>query len=238
MTQCTATFETGVNGNNISTGDAGSATAFDAVTLGNGTGTGIAKYSSAQAATGTLSGLLGGTGGTGKGYVIWSTAFGTVTDHYGRLYLYLTANPAGQISIMQVGTSGGDTRGARLDINTSGKLAGFDNPAAALFTTFTNSIALNQWVRIEWHIIHSTTVGQAEIKLFNTASSTSPTETQTGTANKNTLANATGIQFGLGVAGAADGVGLYMDNIVAGAAAYPGPVADSTYQPGFRYGFL
>jgi hypothetical protein len=229
MADLTADFELGVNGSNILTTDPGSATAWDLITKVNGTGTAIALYDNAQAALGVLSGKFGGTGGTGRGYAEWSTALGTITDHYGRLYLYLTANPAATLSMIQFGQ--GATRGARIDITTAGKLAGFDNPAAALFTTFTNAIALNQWVRIEWHIIHSATIGQGEVKLFNNAASATPTETQTGPANKNTLANVTHAMFGVGVAGTAQNMAIWLDNIVANATAYPGPVGGAGTHP-------
>lgn len=226
MTQVSANFETGVNGNAISTGDAGSATAFDGVrkTAVNG----IASYDNTHVAFGSLAAKFGATaGGTASGDVNWSTALGgTLTDSYGRLYLYLTAYDTGNVPIINY-TLGG-SRAARIDFNATGKLLGFDNPAAALFPTFSTAIALNQLVRIEWRIVHSATVGFGECKLFNTASSAVATETQTGAANKNTLAGVDKIEIGAG-AGATGNVSasyvLWMDNIIAGATSYPGVAA-------------
>lgn len=218
MTLCTADFEKGTNGSNVLAADPGSATAFDSVSAVNGA---TVTYDSLHAAHGSLGAKFSDSGVAGVASVAWSTSFGTVTDYYGRLYLFLTANPGSQMPIFQGGQ--GATRGARIDVNTTGRLTGFDNPASALFPLFTNPIALNQWVRIEFHIICSATVGQAEVKLFNTADSTTPTETQTGTANKNTLANHTSVSFGSPVTTIPSGYSFWMDDIVAGAAAYPGP---------------
>lgn len=227
MALCTADFETGANGATISTGDTGSATAFNAVAT---TVSGVAEYSNTHA-YGTLAGRFAAGGGVdGYGYVEWSTALGTVTDHYGRIYLYLTASPVGQLPIIFGGQ--GNTRGFRIDITPSGTLAGFDNPAAALFPTFSTAVALNQWVRIEWHIVQSATVGQAEVKLFNAADSTTATETQSGT-NKNTLANIDNMKLGAGGPEGPAGAGfaLWLDNIVAGATSYPGPADAGALAP-------
>jgi hypothetical protein len=78
-------------------------------------------------------------------------------------------------------------------------------------------------VRIEWHLIHSVTVGQIEIKLFNNPDSATPTETKTGTANHNNAASTTTMKFG-SIGGASTGT-YWLDNIVAGAASYPGPAS-------------
>jgi len=233
LTQVSADFETGVNGATIATTDTGSATAFDAVSTTPTNG--VAVYDTTHVAFGSLAAKLGANAsGAANAYVTWSTALGTVTDHFGRLYLYLTAYGSGNIPIIWAGQ--GTTRGCRVDFTSTGKLAGFDNAGAALFTTFTNAIPLNQLVRIEWHFVCSATVGQGEVKLFNTASSTTPTETQTGTATKNTLANHTAVKIGVGPNGegslTANGV-LWMDNIIAGATSYPGPfVPASSSSPG------
>lgn len=221
MAQLTADFETGVNGNNIATSDAGSGTAFDLVTR---SANGLAVYDNAHPAFGSLAGKFGATGvGGGSSRVEWNAAFGTQTDHYGRVYLYLSAYDGAGVPIIFAGQ--GATRGARIDFSGTGKLGGFDSAAAALFPTFTTAIALNQLVRIEYHIIHSATVGQCEVKLFNTASSNTPDETQTGAANKNTLANATSMWFGVGIESAVStSYAIWMDNLVANATSYPGPV--------------
>lgn len=218
MAVCTADFERGVNGATVATTDAGSATAFDATDI---TANGLARYSNAHA-YGSLSGEFGATGiGGGRGAIQWNT--GTLTDHYGRVYLYLTSYDASQMPFIFGGQT--FTRGFRIDLNTSGQLAGFDNPAAALFPTFSTPVPPNQWVRIEYHIVQSATVGSAEVKMFSSPDSTTPTETQSGT-NKNTLANIDTMQFGAGIGSSVNtGYTIWLDNIVAGADSYPGPAA-------------
>ncbi len=229
MTQCTANFELGTNASAVLAADAGSATAWNTVT---DVGPKI-TYSTAHPASGTLCAQIALTAG-GAHMMIWGAAFGTLTDHYGRVYVYLTANPANATPFINVNSGG--SRAARFDINTNGTIRAFDNPGSALFTTTTNAIALNQLVRIEWHIVHSATVGQGELKLFNTASSSTATETSTGTANKNTLANGDEIQFG-NINGDTPYT-FWMDQIVAGASSYPGPyVAQTNYEPGFGFKF-
>lgn len=222
MAKLTATFETGVNGDSIATTDEGSGAAFDIATH---SAFGTLTYSNAQAASGTLSmksatNLSGG----GSSYVGWSSSFGIQTEHYGRLYLYLPQYEGGATAFLQAGQ--GTTRGCRLDYSATGKIQGSDSTGAALFTLGSVSIALNQWVRIEYHFVCDPTVGQAEVKLFNTAGSTIASEVLTGTANKNTLDNHTRITFGAGVEATGNitsGHSIYLDNIVANAASYPGP---------------
>lgn len=108
MTQVSADFETGVNGNNLATGDTGSATAFNAVTT---TTTATQKYDNTHVAFGNLGVKFDGGATSGAAYFTWSTALGTVTDHYGRIYLYLTATPSSQLPIIWGGQS--TTRGGR-----------------------------------------------------------------------------------------------------------------------------
>jgi len=92
---------------------------------------------------------------------------------------------------------------------------------SAVFTT-TATVTRGQWVRIEWHIIHSATVGFAELKLFNTADSSTATETQTSAANKNFAADCQQAFFGHVGALSDTGFISYQDNIVMNAAAYAG----------------
>lgn len=221
MANLTATFETGTAGNTILTSDEGSGFAFDFVT---NSANGTVAYSNTFASSGTLSMKCATNGaGAGNSYVGWTSSFGTQTDHYGRLYLYLTQYESGSMPIMQAGQ--GATRGCRIDYNGSGKISGVDSTGAALFTTGSVSITLNQWVRIEYHFVCSPTVGQGVVKLFNTAGSSSPSETMTGAATKNTLDNHTRAAFGAGVEATgsiASGHALYMDNLLAGATSFPG----------------
>src|SRR6266545_5839646 len=98
MATLTATFEAGTNGNNILATDPGSASAWDAVTIVNNTGRPpTAKYDTTHVGHGSLAAKID-VGSTDVAYCEWSAAFGTQTDHYGRLYLYLTAYPVSTLS--------------------------------------------------------------------------------------------------------------------------------------------
>lgn len=215
----TANFETGTAGNAIGTSDTGSSTAFDAVYASAST----TVYDATHVHAGSLAAKVTAPGGvnssTGSGFS-WTTA---ATDHYGRVYLYLTANPTtSDMPIIQCSSPA--TRNARLDITTAGKIRYYDSPASGTNIT-TNTIALNQWIRLEFHFIHSATVGQIEVKLFNSAESTTPTETLTSPASLNTGASAGGIFFG--TFNSVSNCIFWMDDVVANATAYPGPVVAS-----------
>ena len=216
MAEATANFELGTNGNDILTSDAGSATAWD-VRTNNGVGNTI-KYDNAHA-YGTLAGKFDRSGDTAAACRMgWTTGIGTLTDWFGRIYLYATANPGANYRVVFDLTGGSHI----VFVTSSGTIQSYDTVGGLLYTT-TNSIALNQWVRIEWHWIHSTTVGQGELKLFNNPDSATPTETQTSAANKNTGANTSNLTFGLSDGGSSAGP-IWLDNIVAGASSYAGSV--------------
>ena len=215
MADLTCGFETGVNGNNVLTTDAGDATAWNVRTVGAG---GAITYDTAHPAFGTL-GAKFVTNGTLSHYIGWSTAFGTQTNHYGRMYLYLTAAPASAFPIWQV-NSAGTTRAARIDINVARTLRILDAPASGI-QSGSVAISLNQLVRIEWRVIHSTTVGQMELKLFNTHTSTTPSETITGPATWNTAASGVSVTYGAPATGG--GFTYWFDAAASFTSGYPGP---------------
>jgi hypothetical protein len=214
MAEATATFEAGVNGNTITNaGGEAALSAWNTVTIAGAGNTLV--YSNAQF-KGTLSAKVDAATTPASGVTMqWSTAIGTLTDHYGRIYLYCPANPSGTIRLIN------DSAGSnKLRLTSTGMLSVFDAGGQDIITT--TAIALNQWVRIEWHTVQSATVGQHEIKLFNDAESSTPTQTVTGTANRNNAASITSMTFGNN-SGASHAVVFHLDNIVAGAVAYPGP---------------
>jgi hypothetical protein len=220
MAQATADFELGVSGNDILVADAGSATAWD-VRTNNGAGNTI-TYDNTHV-YGTLAAKFDRSiVDNAACRMEWTTGIGTLTDWFGRIYLYATAFPAASFRVVLDITGNNQL----CFINDTGKIRGFDTLGAPVYTT-TNSIALNQWVRIEWHWIHSATVGQGEVKLFNSPDSATPTETVTSAADKNTGANTSNVGFGLSEGSVFTGP-IWLDNIVAGATSYPGPVVTAT----------
>lgn len=220
MTLRSADFESGSNGNPVSTGDAGSADAWDLVTI---TSPGTLAYDNAHTVGAMAAKLVASTASAGI-FASWIAAFGTQTDHYGRVYLYFTANPTDSAHAMIVEALTGATICGGWNVSSTGKLQVVSGTATVVKTS-TTSIALNQWIRVEYHFIHSATVGQIELKLFNTASSTTPDETITATASMNTQASADRIRFGLAGASPSGYGTFWMDDIVAAATSYPGPAA-------------
>jgi len=105
---------------------------------------------------------------SGVNRVTW--AFTAVTTIFGRCYLYRTANPT---------TTGQQFAGADLigtgacaffDINTSGQPRCWDSVSTS--TTFTNPITLDAWMRFEYRIVMSTTVGVVELDMYEHHSNT------------------------------------------------------------------
>lgn len=203
----TANFERGNNGNDVLTTDPGSATAWN-----DTQGTPRPKYTNTRAAHGSFSAIVS----SNDAVLGWNTS---TTDHYGRLYFYATANPiTNQLNLLKCQLGG--TAKAYLKVNTTGKVQIADNGALNTQDSIA-LISLNQWIRIEWHIIHSATVGQMQVKLFNDADSITPTEIITGPATWDTGASCDAYIF-------ADydgtwGSDTWYDNIVANASSYPGP---------------
>ncbi len=224
MAQCTTTFEAGVDGNTIATGEGN--TPYDLAGKG---ASGTFTYSSTQK-YGTLSAKV--TTGTGAFQIIrWSTALGTLTDQYGRAYLFVPSLPGSAQAIIMDSANGGNPRWGFV-LNSDGKITLRNGTAlGSTQASATVAISTNQWVRLEFRVISSATVGQMEIKLFNSPDSAVVTETVATTANLNTGANSTSIDFGANILNAT-AFTFYMDNIVAGATSYPGPyvAAASTHK--------
>lgn len=218
MGVCNAGFELGRNGATISAADQGDGDAWDLVTVGAGDATAI--YDATHVALGAQAAKIATV--TAASVVLrWDTKFGTLTDHFGRAYLYLTANPAAILSLL--GANSDTTLAYRIRITTAGKVQLIDagSTQRALGSV---SIVLNQWIRIEYHVTHSTTAGFIEAKLFNTATSAVADETITSTGSFSTLASANRVQHGV-LTSTANVAAFWMDQIQAGASAYAGPAA-------------
>ncbi len=223
MAIISAEFELGTDQATIATGDAGNATAWNTVTI---PASGTCIYDVLRAAHGTKSAKIATAGTAGICGLLWSTALGTVTDHWGRLYLYMTANPAANYILVAVNSGGTDA--SRVAITTLGKLQVARTGGAGPITS-TASIALNQWVRIEFHAVHNSTTGTIEAKLFNTPDSSAADDTIITLAG-NTLASADRVRFGLSSVLANIGP-FWIDAALAGATSYPGPFPVNTVAP-------
>lgn len=206
MAALTANFELGSNGATIATSDPGDLTPWDGVAG--------AVYSNTHVAHGTLSGKAPGGSST---QMRWDLLPG-VTEQYGRAYFYLTDYAA-------------DNAGMVVGNNSFTAITLWSDTSSSIIqvggtTNFATPYVLNQWMRIEWFIIHSTTVGQVEARLFLDADSTTPTETKTTAANLNTGTEGTSIEF-RSISGTASH-DLYYDALVANATDWVGPVVGAT----------
>jgi hypothetical protein len=218
MASYTGTFETGVDGNTVEIADAGSATpwddrAFDA----NGTLTysNVQKYQT-LACQMVLSATPGGP------FVAWdsSTLGSSLADLWGRVYMRHSGLP----NTLHFWVRGFDT-GARAwesYIDSSGFIHVRDNGGTDRGTGAV-AISTGQWIRLEFHATNSTTAGFVEVKLFNSADSTTPSETITSTGSFSTLAKTDLMRFGEIAGGVNASRTVYMDNILVNDTGYPGP---------------
>ncbi len=219
MAQATADFEAGTLAATIATTDTGSANAWNAVFVPSGGG-GL-TYDNTHVAHGSKAAKIvtGNPGSTGT--LEWSSGtLGTISPHFfGRIYLWTSANPLTNVVTLVHVRSGSNSRG-RVKINLTGKIE-LTDATNVVQQTSTTSIGLSQWIRVEFHYTMSLTVGQIEVLLFNTADSTTPTETITTAATLNLAgvgANDCQFSWGTNLNQTA-----WFDDIVAGAVAYPGP---------------
>jgi hypothetical protein len=223
MAEYTGTFETGVDGNNILTSDGGSANAWDDIEA-NGTTT--LKYSNVQKYQ-TLAMQVVTDATPNTALVSWgeSTLGTSITTIYGRLYLFLPSGHDQNVFVAR-GFGIGGALAWEIIILAAGNILLRDNTGASSATGAVN-VSMNQWIRIEFKMVSSPTVGQLEAKLFNTADSSSPDETITSAANQNTLTRTDRVRFGVTVQGKASST-YYFDNILVNDTAYPGPVVTAT----------
>ena len=219
----TADFERGTNSGAIATGDAGSATPWSTASYGARPSEAI--YDNRYAAHGLLAAKLTPGKGNAQAYLSWRGAFGIKTDYYGRAYVRLPAYPTGgNDNIIRALDSVGRL-GWGISLTTAGKLNLFDSTLTTRAAS-TASLSTSRWNRIEWHAINSTSAGSLEVKIFTNADSTTPDETVRFT-NRDTRANTEDIWFRV----ARSGYSIWYDDLVVGAAAYPGPASTSAPTP-------
>jgi len=222
MASQTNTFEGGTNGTTITTGNSGggSGTAFGGVTLGDGTGI----FDSTRAAHGSLSGKFT-TGATGsQSFVQWTTTRASTV--YARVYVYLTANPSVPLYVAEFrdSTAGLAFNGAVI-IGADGTVRVADSTGNAVANSIA-TVALNQWVRIEYQVVCNATTGSVTARLYNTADSTTITETVTTTA-KNTGTGADTPRYGITFAGTSHGP-IWVDDLGWSDTDWLGPVPSGT----------
>lgn len=217
----TADFEAGTLGATIAQTDVGSATQWDSVGVNTNA---AATYDNTHVAHGnqSLKIVTNSVGSPCRVVLAWSTtAFGTHTDHYGRLYIYPTTSFAVDELVEFLSGGTGGSLVAALNVNASNQLTLRDSTGTG--PTTTHGLTLNAWNRIEYHIVHSATVGQMECQLFlgSNFDGTTPDETLSSTATLNTGASADTVKFGL--LSNEPNLTYWLDDLMAGATTWPGP---------------
>jgi hypothetical protein len=217
-------FEGGVDGTTITTGNSGGASgdAFDFIDI---EADATLKYDNDHVYD-TLSCKITTPVTARQVNFGWEAASlgGTGTDHYGAFRMYHTAFPGATLRLMAVKLA--TSTQIALRMGTDGKLSWVDGSGTILpksgggSATTTNAISLNQFVRLEYHIIHNATTGVAQLLLFNDPDSGTPTETLT-TAATDTGGGFDAIYYG--VTSAISNAAFWMDTMTANATAYPGP---------------
>jgi hypothetical protein len=218
----TNSFEGGTNGTTISTSNSGTSPdhAFDVVNVGTGD---TVAFSKTHAAHGNFGGQVS-TGSAGNpAYFGWNnSSLGTLTTIYGRAYLYLTALPSlvDNVVFFQSGSS----QLLGIQINTNGTLELYNYAVSGAIHTFTSVIPTGQWVRIEWEVVFSTTVGQVTLSYYSPMDITTATETYTSAATLNLGASCNTVYFGW-IAGKANQPAMYIDDIGISSSGLFGPAA-------------
>ncbi len=210
----TADFERGAIGSLVGVADPGSATKWDAF---NQAGFGTLNYDNTHVYTGTKSAKVITPGQGSTLQMEWNT-FPPLTEHYGRVYIYMSNNPDGDFRWMEMTGLAIWPR----SVVDGGILRFFTGEGFA--GDMTIPYAVGRWIRVEWHVVCSNTAGVVEARLFNDPNSTVPTDTFTA-SNRNTGTSLAVWRFGDSGGGSTSALTYWMDNIVVGATAWAGPVS-------------
>lgn len=160
----TNSLEGGTDAVVISPANSGGASGDAFTTVSQGSGNTM-EYDNAFARGGTLSAKHDCSVGAGN-FALLQWNFADINRLYGRVYVRFSANPPATMNMITLNNAAG-TLGMRISVTTAGKIRVFNSAGTQVGSDTTNSIALNQWVRIEYHIwIGAATA--VDIRLFNT----------------------------------------------------------------------
>lgn len=154
-------------------------TAYDAV---NNT----PKVDTALVAHGSRSTLLTATSMSSVGGRDTDVSLGTTRRVRGRGYFRFPSLPP--VNLGPVQTISNTTLACRIQFTTTGTLRIVDSAFAQMVSSAT-TVPLNQWIRMEWRFVASTTAGQASLDVwFNHLSTGAPDISISSAASFNTLA--------------------------------------------------
>lgn len=209
MAQLANNFEAGTNGSNVTTG--GGEASPDA--FGYADGGGAITYDTTHAAHGTKAGKCT------TGAIGWLNAqIVSQTDHYGRYYVYRTANPVTKNADLYVTLTSGTLR---IYVNTSGQVE--IAKGTTVLQTSTVTVNLNGWTRIEYHIVNNAVTGSFQVKIFTTPDGGTAAETLTQTSEDTSTAS-TEIYVGNSLATGGNSA-FWIDDVIVKATSYPGSAA-------------
>jgi hypothetical protein len=206
------------SGTTVTTGNSGgtNADAFNAVTIG---GLATLTFDSTHAAHGT----------NGFKYVIGSsnqpthldwTGF-SVTEIWGAVGIYMTANPTSTIRGISFWNSGALVGNLGAPNNTG--LMQWKFPGDTSVGTLNNTaLTLNQWNRIEFHVIFNASTGSGEAQWYAGDASSQTGTSATFTAT-NSGAGCDEVRIGMNAASTTVSYTWWMDDFKLSGTAYPGP---------------
>ncbi len=225
MPTVTWSAEGGSNGTGITAGNSGGASgdAFESVSLGAGA---TAIYDNAQAHNGSLAAKLATGGSAADCSLNYGSAIGSQPTVYFRAHVYMTANPGTSHRLIDAWDSGSGQLCFAIYLTSSGQLMSV-NTAGSTIQTMSASVNLGSWFRVEVMLIGHASTGQVEVKLFNTADSTTPTETITSTANQNTRGSANNFRFGAAGDPLPASRTLWLDDLGISTTGYLGPTVST-----------
>ncbi len=212
------TFEGGTGSVAITAANSGggSGNALDRVVCSAGSPT----YNGSAAAHGKYSALISPT--TQLCYLGWSTkSIATTGAAYGRASIELGSDPAASLAVLKVDNPSG-VRDAQITVTPAGKLALVDASGASR-VTFGTSIPLNQWVRVEWHLVSGPS-GSFQVRIF-AGDATTPIESETvPVMNAGTSIGAYRVGM-VSTSSAAVGTTIGVDDLAYGTAGWIGPAS-------------
>jgi hypothetical protein len=223
-------FETGTSGTTLSAGSGGNTAGgginyLDGITAGTGT---TVAFSNAFAAHGSLSAKIA-TGSTATAaYMEWAASLGTVTTHYGRAYLYLTAAPGTSDAFIRFQDSTG-AHAAGVQLTTAQHIVLQDATSASVHT-FATTVSTGTWWRVEWELISGAGTGQITVSLYALDSATA-TETYTSSASQALGANCASVRIGW-TGSHASQPAVYVDDIGISTSGFLGPAGSLTVSGG------
>jgi hypothetical protein len=203
------------------------------------TGAGTVEFSNVQARD-TMAVRIKTDGTSVTEYIGWtSTSMGALTDWYGRAYMYVAAisnTSWSQARWFEIRSASALAAFIRPNNTPNAHVIELANSAGSIAATGTVAVPGNQWVRIEWHLVHSATVGALECRLWLSPDSSgaqddtiSYSADNTGPSFGNTRVGASTSQTWFPTV-TSQSAYLYLDNLVMGATSWPGPAGGGAAQ--------